>query len=75
MSPRLIDIDVVPGPNNQTGSQTLALTLIDTPALDFTDKIGSQQVVAEILRHVGAWFADTVLRVAQLSSGLDDTRR
>lgn len=56
-----VDVDVaVPGPNNQAGSQTLALTLIDTPALDFTDEIGSQQVVAEILRHVDARFADSV---------------
>lgn len=40
--------------------QTLALTLIDTPSLDYEDEPGSQQVVSEILRHLDARFSESI---------------
>ena len=40
--------------------QTLLLTLIDTPALDFGDEMGCQRVVSDILRHLDARFSESV---------------
>ncbi|EKM51846.1 uncharacterized protein PHACADRAFT_262220 [Phanerochaete carnosa HHB-10118-sp] len=40
--------------------QTLALTLIDTPSLDYNDEPASQQVVTEILRHLDTRFSDSI---------------
>lgn len=50
----------VPGPNTQANSRALVFTFIYTAALDFTDEVSSQEVVAEILRHVDAVFVDSV---------------
>jgi hypothetical protein len=40
--------------------QTLFLTLIDTPALDFEDENGCQRVINDILRYLDARFSESV---------------
>lgn len=40
--------------------QTLTLTLIDTPTLDFADDSTAQRTVNDILRHVDARFSESV---------------
>ncbi|GJE98421.1 GTP binding protein [Phanerochaete sordida] len=46
--------------NGRQDIQTLNLTLIDTPSLDYEDEPGSQQVVNEILRHLDARFSESI---------------
>lgn len=52
-----IDIDLdLDGPS--APPQTLGLTLIDTPSLDFSDEQGAERVMQETLHHVDSRFAD-----------------
>lgn len=53
-----VNVEVAVGDNDPL--QTLTLTLIDTPALDFDDDPAAQRTVGEILRHVDTRFSDSV---------------
>lgn len=64
-----VNIDqAVADDNGRQDIQTLNLTLIDTPSLDYEDEHGSQQVVSEILRHLDARFSESLEDVSTLFS-------
>ncbi|KAJ7212072.1 GTP binding protein [Mycena pura] len=49
---RTVSIDIA------NGSDPLALTLVDTPSLDFNDNLGAERVVSETLRFIEARLAE-----------------
>lgn len=51
-----VDVDV----EGKGSVQPLALTLVDTPSLDFDDETSSERAVTEILRHVETRFIEGV---------------
>ena len=53
-----VNVDLAVGDNDPL--HPLALTLIDTPALDYRDDAAAQRAVSEILRHVDARFSESV---------------
>jgi septin family protein len=53
-----IDIEVdIDGKGQQ---QRLALSLVDTPSIDFQDETSSERLVSEMLRHIDSRFAEGV---------------
>ncbi|THG98814.1 hypothetical protein EW026_g3430 [Hermanssonia centrifuga] len=54
-----VNVDLAVGAADKAELQTLTLTLIDTPSLDFEDAGTGQRTVDEILRHVDARFSDS----------------
>lgn len=63
-----INIDLALDPN--TSPPILALTLVDTPSLDFTDDHAAERTIQEIIRHVDSRFADGIDDVSLSSSPL-----
>lgn len=57
-----IDLPLDPNP------LALALTLIDTPSLDFADEHAAERTIQEIIRQVDARFADAIDDVSVSSS-------
>ncbi|KAI6147194.1 hypothetical protein BKA82DRAFT_4150613 [Pisolithus tinctorius] len=59
-----VNIDFDPGNNTSSTSnsnpQVLALTLIDTPSLDFSDDHSVERTIQDILRQVDARFAEGI---------------
>lgn len=53
-----INIDLALDPNTQP--LVLALSLIDTPSLDFTDEHAAERTIQEIIRQVDSRFADGI---------------
>ncbi|KAL6304339.1 hypothetical protein BKA93DRAFT_817544 [Sparassis latifolia] len=62
-----VDIDLALTENDKP--QSLTLTLIDTPSLDFDDDTSTQKTVSEIIRHVDARFAESIDDERQALSG------
>lgn len=54
-----VNVDLAAG-DSDPAAQTLTLTLIDTPTLDFADDTIAQRTVSDILRHVDARFSESV---------------
>lgn len=63
-----INIDLALDPNSQP--LVLALTLIDTPSLDFADDHAAERTIQEIIRQVDARFIDAIDDVSISSSSL-----
>jgi hypothetical protein len=57
---RTASIDVELDMEGNGGSQPLALTLVDTPSLDFTDESASEKMVSEMLRYVESKLAEGI---------------
>ena len=56
-----VNVDLVMGLGSEkTEVQTLTLSLIDTPSLDFDDVAASQRTVDEIMRHVDTRFSESI---------------
>lgn len=57
-----VNVDLALGlaASEKTELQTLTLTLIDTPSMDFDDAAASQRTVDEIMRHVDTRFSESV---------------
>lgn len=55
-----VNVDLAAADNEHPQAQTLTLTLIDTPALDFRDEDTAQRAVSEILMHVDARFSESI---------------
>lgn len=53
-----INIDLALDPNSPP--QVLALSLVDTPSLDFADELAAERTIKEITRHVDSRFADGI---------------
>ncbi|KAI0696005.1 hypothetical protein BC835DRAFT_1406060 [Cytidiella melzeri] len=53
-----VNVEVAVADNDPV--QTLTLTLIDTPALDYNDDAAAQRTVNDILRHVDQRFSESV---------------
>lgn len=57
---RTVSVNVEQAASENDPPRTLALTLIDTPALDFEDDATAQRTVNDILRHVDTRFSESV---------------
>jgi hypothetical protein len=60
-----IDIEVDVEGNGQL--QRLALSLVDTPSMDFQDETSAERLLSEMLRHVDSRFAEGVEDVSALT--------
>jgi hypothetical protein len=65
---RTASIDVRLDMEGKGGAQPLALTLVDTPSLDFADEGSSERMVSEILRYVEARLAEGIEDVSSYSA-------
>lgn len=62
-----VNVDLAMGLGSEkTELQTLTLSLIDTPSLDFDDAVACQRTVDEIMRHVDTRFTESVEDVSAL---------
>ncbi|KAI6042687.1 hypothetical protein EDC04DRAFT_2965965 [Pisolithus marmoratus] len=57
--PVSVNIDLDPG-NNNGSPQVLALTLIDTPSLDFSDEHSAERALQDIIRQVETRFIEGI---------------
>ena len=65
-----VDLAVGVPSADHTELQTLALSLVDTPSLDFEDPAASQRTVDEIMRHVDTRFSESVEDVSACDNRL-----
>lgn len=83
---RTASIDIELNADGSGAQQRLALTLVDTPSLDFQDEAAAERLVLDMLRHVDSRFAEGVedvclrpahrdTRIEPSFSGLEGSKR